>query len=168
MHHIHVDNTESVAEHVQRAAIIGYLLAVREGHPNPDHVTTLIVFHDMHEARIGDIDLVQKRYLKVDAQAALADQLEGLGSAGAAILDMWLEVEKGETSAGKIAKDADTLEMALTAREFELKGHPDARQWIVAARLRMQTESGKALLAIVENADPSEWWKKIFKGKFEK
>jgi putative hydrolase of HD superfamily len=52
-HHIGAD-PESVAEHSHRAAALAYFLAVHENHPKPELVVTMVVFHDMHEARTGD------------------------------------------------------------------------------------------------------------------
>lgn len=164
-HHIGAD-PESVAEHSHRAAALAYLLAVSEEHPHPELVVTMVVFHDMHEARTGDDDLVQKRYIKVDGQKAMEEQVAPLGAAGSAIQLMWEEVESRSTPAGTIAKDADILEMAFTARELVVRGFTDAQAWIDAVRDRLKTDSAKRLLAIAESSDPSDWWKSIFKGNY--
>lgn len=155
------ENPESVAEHTQRASVLGYLLAHREGYHDPDHVCTLIVFHDMHETRTGDHDLVQKKYNTADERRALEGQTEDLGTAGVKIQLMWDEVENGSTEAGIIAKDAEILEMCFTARELEYKGNNDAGLWIDNTEPRLKTESAKALLALLREADPNEWWKRI-------
>jgi putative hydrolase of HD superfamily len=164
-HHIGAD-PESVAEHTQRASALAFLLAVSEGHPHPELVVTMVVFHDMHEARTGDDDLVQKRYLKVDGRKAVEEQTATLGPAGIAIMMMWDEVESRSTTAGTIAKDADILEMAFAARELVVRGFPDAQAWIDAVRDRLKTDSAKRWLEILEKADPSDWWKSIFKGNY--
>lgn len=164
-HHIGAD-PESVAEHTQRASALAFLLAVSEGHPNPELVVTMVVFHDMHEARTGDDDLVQKRYLKVDGRKAVEEQTAALGPAGRAIMMMWDEVESRSTPAGTIAKDADILEMAFAARELVVRGFADAQAWIDAVRDRLKTDSAKRWLEILETADPSDWWKSIFKGNY--
>lgn len=111
-HNIFAD-PESVAEHSHRAAILGYLLAAfsktaEPGFENIDanYVATLIIFHDLHEVRTGDDDLVQKQYLKIDAKAAIHDQVNGLGHIGSNIEAMWLEVEEKTSPSGVLAKDA--------------------------------------------------------------
>lgn len=155
------ENPETVAEHTQRAASLGYLLAHREGFKDPNLIATMILFHDMHETRTGDADKVQRKYLKLDEEGAARHQMEGLGLAGKAILDMWLEVEEGKTEAGKLAKDAEILEMVFTARELVIRGNTDAQEWISSSRRRLKTEGARELLEIIDKADPSDWWKRI-------
>jgi putative hydrolase of HD superfamily len=121
----------------------------------------MILFHDMHETRTGDADKVQRRYMKLDEEGAAREQMEGLGAAGKAIFEMWLEVENGETEAGRLAKDAEILEMVFTARELVVRGNKDAQEWIESSRKRLKTEGARELLEIINTADPSEWWKRV-------
>lgn len=156
------ETPESVAEHTQRAACLGYLLAHCEGFEDPNLVATMILFHDMHEVRTGDADLVQKEYLQINEQSAAYEQSDGLGAAGETIFRMWCEVDERSTRAGVIAKDAEVLEMAFTARELVVRGNADAQKWIDASIARMKTESGQELIAIINDYDPCEWWKRIW------
>jgi len=156
------ETPESVAEHTQRAASLGYLLAHCEAFEDPNLVATMVLFHDMHEVRTGDADLVQKRYLQIDEQTAACEQSDGLGAAGETILQMWREVDECSTQAGIIAKDAEVLEMAFTARELVVRGNADAQKWIDSSFGRIKTDSGQELLAIVNGSDPREWWKRIW------
>jgi putative hydrolase of HD superfamily len=155
------ENPESVAEHTQRAACLGYLLAQGEGFENPCLVATMILFHDMHEVRVGDADLVQRQYVQLAEDEAARQQTEGLGAAGAAIFRMWKEVDTQSTRAGALAKDAEILEMAFTARELVVHGNRDAQLWIETAAPRIQTASGRKLLELINAADPGEWWKRV-------
>src|SRR5262245_62593946 len=82
------ENPESVAEHTQRAAALGYLLACREGFADPNLFVAMIVFHDMHETRVGDRDMVQKRYVRAEEERAALEQVRDLGGAGQAIFRM--------------------------------------------------------------------------------
>ncbi|MCB0336122.1 MAG: HD domain-containing protein [Bdellovibrionales bacterium] len=158
-----LENPESVAEHIQRAAALGYLLAVREGFEDPNLIVTMILFHDMHEARCGDKDKLQRLYVTIDEERAAVDQVKDLGKAGEGILQMWREVEHGSTQAGVIAKDAEILEMVFTARELVVHGNLDAQAWIDDTRGRMMTRSGREILEMVNVADPHDWWKSIFR-----
>lgn len=167
MHHIH-EKTESVSDHVQRASVIGFLLAHMENFANPALVVTMIVFHDMHESRTGDDDLVQKRYIKIDALQAAKDQTLPLGDAGKDILKMWEDFAGQRNQAAIIAKDADWLEMAFTAKEVVNKGNSDAQPWIEAARQGIKTASAVKLLLAMETTDPSSWWKDMFGSRFDK
>jgi len=155
------ENPESVAEHTQRAAVLGYLVAHREGFNDPNLIATMILFHDMHEARTGDADVIQRKYVKLDEERAANDQVSGLGEAGANILKMWNDVENANTKAGRIAKDAEILEMAFTARELVVRGNKDAQSWIDGIRTRLHTMSAKEILEIINKSDPGIWWKKL-------
>lgn len=155
---------ESVAEHTHRAACLGYLLARMEGLENPCRVATMILFHDMQEARTGDADRVQKCYATRDEEGAARHQTQALGPSGEAIFQMWQEVETQSTLAGQIAKDAEILEMAFTARELVVRGNRDAQAWIDSVAQRLTTRTAQRLLPIVQTADPSEWWKRIWSG----
>jgi putative hydrolase of HD superfamily len=159
------ENPESVAEHTQRAACLGYLLAHCEGFPDPNAIATMILFHDMHEVRTGDADLVQKRYVNLqpeDELRAATEQVIGLADAGEKILDMWKEIDAHRTAAGQIAKDAEILEMAFTARELVVRGNTDAQEWIDASTRRLETQSARQLLKLVNESDPCTWWKQIW------
>ncbi|MBN1425555.1 HD domain-containing protein [Candidatus Fermentibacteria bacterium] len=155
------ERPESVAEHSFRAAVLGYLVACREGFSDPNQVATMILFHDMHEARTGDADTVQRRYVTLDERRAAADQVAKLGEPGRMILGMWDEVEHASTVAGRIAKDAEILELAYTARELVVRGNTDAQHWIDSVRTRITTASARAMLDVIAVADPSAWWKSL-------
>ncbi|MGD9506802.1 MAG: HD family hydrolase, partial [Syntrophobacteraceae bacterium] len=64
---------ESVAEHSFRATVIGYTLARLSGDADPFKVVSLCLFHDLPEARTGDMNYVNKRYVQVDENAAIDD-----------------------------------------------------------------------------------------------
>lgn len=57
-----VKDPESVAEHSWRAAVIAYVLACREKHPNPEKVACAVLFHDLHETRLGDRYKITSNY----------------------------------------------------------------------------------------------------------
>lgn len=166
-HHIGAD-PESVAEHTQRATTLAFLLSsfaqMTESEfakIDPCYVATLVNFHDIHEARTGDDDLVQKQYLKIDRATAVRDQIDGLGPMGETIKAMWLEVEEATTPSGKLAKDAELLEMAFTGRELVVLGNKEAQAWIDAVGPRLKTNAGRELFKLLQDADPSEWWKRL-------
>ena len=161
------EDPESVAEHSHRAACLGYILAHLEGYAHPNEVATMILFHDIHEARTGDPDLVQKQVftslaVKAAEDNAIRGQLENLEQVGDQILDMWKQVDKQSTQAGIIAKDAEKLEVAFTAREVMVRGNAEAEHWITFLDPLLRTSSAKKLLAMVAKADPCEWWRRIW------
>src|SRR5512136_3171302 len=69
---------ESVAEHSFRMALIGYLLSQQEPKADAMKTTLMCLFHDLHEARTGDHNYVNKRYVQIDENKAVSDLSEGL------------------------------------------------------------------------------------------
>ena len=155
------NNPESVAEHSLRAAQIGFVLSRLEGYENPEKVCAILVFHDIAECRVGDVHKVANRYVESDEKRAVKDQLDRLGDLGRDIMDLWLEAECNNTAAGIIAKDADLLEMTVTATEYIEKGFISARDWIERISKKLQTESAKKLLENLKNSNPNDWWKDL-------
>ncbi len=151
------DSPESVAEHSLRAAQIGYVLAKMEKYENPYEVVTICVFHDMGECRIGDIHRIASRYLDADERRAVEEQLRNLDFSDE-LLSLWEQVEKRKTDAGSIAKDADILEMAFTARELQARGY-DIGEWLENTKKYLSTKSARILLEELKCANPHEWFK---------
>jgi len=65
--------SESVAEHSFRTALIGYTLAQMDGQADVGRVLQLCLFHDIPEARTGDLNYVNKKYVKADEGKAVED-----------------------------------------------------------------------------------------------
>jgi hypothetical protein len=60
-----------------------------------------------------------------------------------------------------VAKDADILECAMQAREYQVQGYDAAVDWLDRANDRLKCDSSKKLLSILKHSDPNEWWKKL-------
>ncbi|RLF41650.1 MAG: phosphohydrolase [Thermoplasmata archaeon] len=156
---IGVKTPETVAEHSLRAAQIGYILAKLEGYPHPEIVSTMLIFHDIGECRIGDIHKVANRYIQSDEKKTLEEQLKTLSDIGKNILNLWEEFEYKSTRAGLIARDADLLELAATACEYLNQGFREAEDWIINTEKRLSTVSAKKLLAELRETNPYRWWR---------
>lgn len=155
--------SESVADHSLRAAQIGYILANLEGYDHPEKIVSMLVFHDIGECRTGDIHKVASRYVRSDEKTAISDQLKMLGEIGEKIMNHWDEMESLSTTAGRIAKDADLLEMAVTAIEIMKQTGADTSDWIDNTEKRLSTSSAKEFIHRLRNANPAEWWKDLKK-----
>ncbi len=153
-----IEHPESIADHTLRAAQIGWVLAKLEGYENPHEVAAILMFHDIGEARIGDIHKMANRYINADETRAVEEQTSRLGDMGAQVLGLWHQIEERSSTAGIIAKDADLLELAVRAREYIAQGFSDAEEWFQAAAQRIQTKSAKALMAELPNISPTAWW----------
>ena len=155
---IGINQPESVAEHSLRAAQIAYVLAHMEQHPSPEAICSMLVFHDIGECRIGDVQKVANRYISSDERKAVSDQLRSLDEIGFRILGLWDEIEQSCSKAGIIAKDADLLELALTACEYKKQGFTAAEDWLKKTRPRLKTSSAKKLFDNILDTDPLKWW----------
>lgn len=159
-----VPNPPSIAEHVFRAAQIGYILASLEGDANPEKVVAMLIIHDNAEARIGDQDKIASRYIrKAEGEKnAFLDQLELLSGI---IKEKWAayydEFEERNTKEGIVAKDADWLEMAFQAKEYLDLGFSSALDWIDNVEKAVETESAKKIVRELRTVKFTDWWKDL-------
>lgn len=158
-----VEHPESVAEHSLRAAQIAYFLAKLEGYANPFEVVTMLVFHDMGEARVGDVHKVANRYVVADEERAVREQIAELGEPGAELFRLWQEAEQTSTVAGKIARDADKLEQAFAAKELIERGYTAAEDWLRNIARLLFTSSAKHLLEELQKHSSTDWWRDLKK-----
>lgn len=147
---------ENVAEHSFRTAMIGYILARRAG-ADVARTVFLCLFHDVHEARIGDFNYVNRIYNTSDPVLAFTHALEGTGLR-AEVLDMWRELEAGETLEAKLAQDADQLDFIANLKEEQDLGNPYAAKWLAHALPRLRTDVAREFAAVIRETDQSEWW----------
>lgn len=147
---------ENVAEHSFRTAMIGYILARRAG-ADVARTVFLCLFHDVHEARIGDFNYVNRIYNTSDPLLAFTHALEGTGLR-AEVLDMWHELEAGETVEAKLAQDADQLDFIANLKEEQDLGNPYAAKWLAHALPRLRTEAGREFARVIAETDQSDWW----------
>lgn len=166
-----VNTPDSIAEHVFRAAQIGYILSVMEGGANPDKVVAMIMIHDNPEARIGDQNKVSARYFsnKEAEENAFADQLNNLDET---IKKKWREYfnehRERNTKEGIIAKDADWLEQAFQAKEYVDLGYASAQDWINNVEKALETKSAKILLKEMKKTEFTDWWQGLKKMTYKK
>ena len=160
---IAIENPETIAEHSLRAAQLAFILAKMENHPKPEEVVSIVVFHDIGECRIGDIHKVANRYLQTDEERAVKEQTQKLETIGEDIFHYWKQMEDAQTPAGIIAKDADRLEQALSAKEYLEKGYPYAQDWIDNISKAVKTESAKKLLVALLTSHSANWWQGLKK-----
>jgi len=123
----------------------------------------MLVFHDMAECRIGDLHRVAQRYIQVDEKRVVQDQVKPLNNIGVDLLNIWKKFEYPQDKAGLIAKDADLLEMALTAWEYYKKGYHSTQDWIDTISISLKTHSAKKILECIIKNDPVTWWKSLKK-----
>jgi putative hydrolase of HD superfamily len=159
-----VDNPDSVAEHVMRAAQIGYILAVMEGDANPERVACMVLVHDNGEARIGDQERVASHYysIKEAEKLAFADQMKMIDDKiGETWTQYFKEYTDKDTKEGELARDADLLELAFQVKEYVDEGHEAVGEWIINVEKELRSQSAKTLLEDMKKTKFTEWWKEL-------
>ena len=154
---------ESVAEHSFRAAMIGFALARMDSKVDPLKVICMCLVHDLPEARTGDQNYVNKRYVAVDETAAIAD-LSGSLPFGGELKDLLREYRESETPEARLVHDADQLDLILELKEQNDLGNSYAAKWIHFARQRLITSIAKQIAQEILTTDSTDWW---FKGHDE-
>lgn len=148
---------ESVAEHIFRTTYIGYSLGKIAKGVRVDRMIKMCLFHDLPEARTGDLNYVNKKYVKADEHKAIEDLTRTLPF-GEEIKDLIVEFIEGKTEEAKLARDADQLEMILALKEYKDLGNTYADEWLEFSLKRLQTEAARELAAVILNTDSSLWW----------
>jgi len=152
---------ESVAEHVFQTMMVAYSLVKMEQEKDievdENRVLKLCLLHDMLESRTGDHNYVNKKYIKVDEEKALADMCRPLFF-GAEIRELILEFEEKQSYEARLAADADQLALMVLLKEQQDLGNNYAEKWLVVAKQRLLTESGRLLAESLGETDWAGWW----------
>lgn len=147
---------ENVAEHSFRTAVIGFVLAHMAG-ANKERTALLCLFHDLHEARTGDFNYVNRIYNTSTRTKALEHCLSGTGLEGE-LLPLWEELEETASLEARLAQDADQLDLMLNLKEQSDLGNKYADKWLAAARERLRTPHGQELAVTIMETDHTDWW----------
>ena len=146
---IGIKDCESVAEHSFRAALIAYAIAKGEGlaKERAKEAMLLALLHDIHEARIGDLHRLSKKYAKLDEKKAMEESLGPMAKDANGF--------RGDRELQIIVKDADLLEMFFQAREYSDEGNRYAKEWLQPKKLR--TKSARAIYQKMAKRDSRAW-----------
>ena len=147
---------ENVAEHSYRVSVMGYVLARMSG-IDPARVTFLCLFHDLPEARTGDLNYVNHRYGQCQPRRALEDCVEGTGLEND-VLPLWDELEENTSHEAILAHDADQLDLICNLKVELDKGNAFAGQWLESAVKRLRSPAARDLAEVVLRTDHNRWW----------
>jgi putative hydrolase of HD superfamily len=148
---------ESVAEHIFRTTYIGYALGKLATGVDVDRMIKMCLFHDLPEARTGDLNYVNKKYVVPHEKKAVEDLTQTLPF-GNEIKELIAEFVEGKTDEAKLAGDADQLEMILALKEYKDIGNKYADEWLEFSLKRLQTEVAQSLAKTILETDSSLWW----------
>ncbi len=149
--------SESVAEHVFRTTMIAFALARMDGEVDADKVLRLALVHDLPEARTGDLNYVNQKYVTADEERAADDLSEGLPF-GDELRELLAEYRDENTPESVLAHDADQLEMLLGLKEHIENGIPRAADWTPFLLRRLRTDAARALADSILDGDSASWW----------
>jgi len=148
---------ESVAEHSFSTAFIALVLSKLEPEADAERLMAMCLVHDLPEARIGDLNYVQKQYLAADESRAMAHAVEGLPFGGD-LEALLTEFNAGRSIEAQLARDADQLSLALNLKSLQDVGHTSPDKWMPHVQARLKTAAGKAVMASILNRDRDSWW----------
>ncbi len=148
---------ESVAEHSFRTIMIGYALSKMVPKVDEKRVLKMTLLHDILESRTGDLNYVNKKYLKVDEEKALNELANSLPF-GEELKGLIKEFHEKRTQESLIANDSDQLELILMLKEYGDLGNKYTKDWISFALKRLHTPQAKKLAEAILATDSAEWW----------
>jgi putative hydrolase of HD superfamily len=152
---------ESVAEHTYSATFIAFVMAQLEPKADAHRLISMCLVHDFPEARIGDLNYVQKRYLAKDEPKALQEALKDIPF-GDRIEALTNEFEAGETLESQLAHDADQLALLIDLKSLKEIGYQTPDTWLPHVEKRLKTKLGRRLGEAVLQAEHDGWWRKLF------
>lgn len=148
---------ESVAEHILRTLFIGYSLCKLDPSVDELKVLRMCLVHDLPEARTGDMNYMNKKYVTVDEEKAVRELAEHL-SFGDEIKDVLAEFNEKRTRESLLAHDADQLGLILVLKEHGDLGNKYSPEWLDYAVRRLCTDEGRKLAEAILRTDWTEWW----------
>lgn len=160
------EGRQSVAEHLNRAAYIGFVLGQMAGSVNTAKIVQMCLFHDLLETRVSDLNYVHQQYVSIDVVSVWDDILSPV-SFGGAIQVLMDEYHARQTLESIIAKDADNLEWIITLKEIYDIGNTRVLATIENAQLRLKSPAAQRLATAImagksdqwyNSTKPKQWW----------
>jgi putative hydrolase of HD superfamily len=149
--------SESVAEHVYRTTMIAFVLGRLDGAVDADKVLRLALAHDLPEARTGDLNYVNQKYVTADEAGAADDMTRGLPF-GEELKELMAEYRDGTSPEAVLVHDADQLEMLLELKEKLDSGCHTADDWTPFVLRRLRTDTARDLAEKILAGDSASWW----------
>jgi putative hydrolase of HD superfamily len=148
---------ETVAEHILRTVYVGYVLCKINSSLDELRVLKMCILHDLPEARTGDMNYVNKKYVQVDEAKAVRELTQSVFF-GDDIKQAIDEFNARQTPESLAARDADQIALILQLKEYGDLGNKYSDEWIKYAMQRLATEEGRKLAGRIIQTDSSHWW----------
>lgn len=148
---------ESVAEHTFLTTFVGFVLAHMHPHVDRPKLLEMCLIHDLGEARTGDLNYVQKKYVVADENRAVND-LSRQVPFGPSISGLFAEYTACETMEAKLAHDADQLALVLELKSLVDVGYDGPADWIPHVLERLHIDSSRELAQQIWQTASDGWW----------
>lgn len=149
---------QSVAEHSHRMTLVAYMLAKESQEPvDLTKLLLMCLLHDLPEARTGDLNYVNKRYVEANENLVI-EELKKRTTLGEEMGGYIEEFNDNESVESKIAHEADQLEMLLKLKELHDLGSPRAMEWYEIVAKRLKSPLGKKFAEQILVTPADEWW----------
>jgi 5'-deoxynucleotidase YfbR-like HD superfamily hydrolase len=117
----------------------------------------MCLVHDLPEAKTGDLNYVQKKYVTADENKAVEDITRDLPF-GQSLADLLYEFNSGQSVEAKLARDADQLALILDLKALSDIGYNPPKKWLPFALKRLETKTGQDLAESIMKTEWDAWW----------
>jgi len=148
---------ESVAEHSFSVSFIAFVMSQMEPDVDALRLIAMALVHDLPEAKTGDLNYVQKKYVTADENKAVRDITKNLPF-GTKLADLIEEFNACRSKESKLAHDADQLALILDLKSLLDIGFDPPKKWLPFALKRLQTETGRTLADSIMRTEWDAWW----------
>ena len=148
---------ESVAEHSFSVSFIAFVMAQMEPDVDALRLIAMCLVHDLPEAKTGDLNYVQKKYVAADENKAMNEITRELPF-GTTLSDLIVEFNARESMESKLAHDADQLALILDLKTLSDIGYEPPKKWLPYALKRLKTKTGQNLAESIMKTEWDAWW----------
>jgi putative hydrolase of HD superfamily len=150
--------SESIAAHSFAVAFIGYVLSRLDNRVDAQRLIAMCLVHDLPEARTGDPNYVNKKYVQVNEEKAVADLVQNVPF-GADLSSLIEEFNQQESLEARLAHDADQLAFILDLKAAGDVGARTPKKWLPTVIGRLATDIGKSLAEAILATEWDAWWR---------
>ena len=148
---------ESVAEHSFSVSFIAFVMSQMEPDVDALKLIAMCLVHDLPEAKTGDLNYVQKKYVTTDENKAVEDITRNLPF-GSSLADLINEFNANKSLEAKLAHDADQLALILDLKALSDIGYDPPKKWLPFALKRLKTKTGQTLAQTIMKTEWDAWW----------
>lgn len=149
--------SETVAEHSFMTAMICFAISSIEPGLDREKLILMAMVHDLPEARTGDLNYVQKKYVTALEAEAASDMAEGLPFGGELLLILQ-EFNEAQSRESLLARDADQISFIIELKKRHDTGAKSPAKWLPLVMERLKTDTGRELAKSIINSNWDDWW----------